>query len=573
MSQYSDFNLAGLIGNRALSKPDFPVLTVENGGKSQLEMRTYAQLWRNGHRLAWGLTRLGLKPGDSFALLMANHAEFVDAMLAAAITGTVFVPIDPRAKGEKLAFFLNNARCKGVISADYALSNLLAVREQLQSGTWIVALPSNEGSGNLAGEQGFIDYAEAFVSEAQEHPLVELGADAPMQLIFTSGTTGDPKGIVMTHSELIELAYADRRNEEAQVLRRDAIRLSRRHDCLALEGLLLLQQVRLMTSSGELERAQRLLRRLENELGGACRDEARQLAAHICLHRAEVLNAKGDRCEATASFNAGIRLCLESGDPAAILGFISLAELDALDGEFARAFSRLEEAERLMQRQQVDELVYQGRLTLVRGNLWLRQGKFDRARNLAKDWLHDSTMERAVQSELVIRFELLQSRAGQGMGEEVVDGLEQLLARVLRHGWRTVACEIQVALAEAHHGEGRRRKAQSTLLDGLALARQLGMTRIERFMSQGDSSLAGWVIIAGSGFEDSGAVTDVVQLSRRELAVLQLIAGGLANQEIADQLHISLHTVKSHAHRINVKLGVSRRTQAILRARELRLVS
>ncbi|MGH8351547.1 MAG: AMP-binding protein, partial [Pseudomonas sp.] len=113
MSVYSDLNLAGLIGNRALGNPDFQVLAVENGPGSQVETRTYRQLWKNGHQLARGLTRLGLQAGDCFALLMANHVEFVDAMVAAAITGTIFVPIDPRAKGDKLAYFLNNAQCKG----------------------------------------------------------------------------------------------------------------------------------------------------------------------------------------------------------------------------------------------------------------------------------------------------------------------------------------------------------------------------------------------------------------------------------------------------------------------------
>lgn len=59
-------------------------------------------------------------------------------------------------------------------------------------------------------------------------------------------------------------------------------------------------------------------------------------------------------------------------------------------------------------------------------------------------------------------------------------------------------------------------------------------------------------------------------ISDREQGVLELIAqGGLSNQEIADKLHISLHTVKTHARRINAKLDVKSRTQAIVRAREL----
>jgi LuxR family maltose regulon positive regulatory protein len=59
------------------------------------------------------------------------------------------------------------------------------------------------------------------------------------------------------------------------------------------------------------------------------------------------------------------------------------------------------------------------------------------------------------------------------------------------------------------------------------------------------------------------------QLSTREMAVLRLIAQGCSNQEISDQLFISLHTVKTHASHINSKLGVERRTQAVARAKEL----
>jgi LuxR family maltose regulon positive regulatory protein len=50
------------------------------------------------------------------------------------------------------------------------------------------------------------------------------------------------------------------------------------------------------------------------------------------------------------------------------------------------------------------------------------------------------------------------------------------------------------------------------------------------------------------------------------------MAMGFSNQEIADQLYISLHTVKTHARKINVKLGAKSRTQAIHRAKELMLL-
>ena len=58
-------------------------------------------------------------------------------------------------------------------------------------------------------------------------------------------------------------------------------------------------------------------------------------------------------------------------------------------------------------------------------------------------------------------------------------------------------------------------------------------------------------------------------VSNRELEVLQLMAQGLSNQEIANQLFVSLHTVKTHSSNLYSKLDVKRRTQAIQKAREI----
>jgi len=62
-------------------------------------------------------------------------------------------------------------------------------------------------------------------------------------------------------------------------------------------------------------------------------------------------------------------------------------------------------------------------------------------------------------------------------------------------------------------------------------------------------------------------------LSERELEVLQYIAEGLTNREIADRLYISLNTVKVHARNIYGKVNVNNRTQAVARARELGILS
>jgi LuxR family maltose regulon positive regulatory protein len=71
---------------------------------------------------------------------------------------------------------------------------------------------------------------------------------------------------------------------------------------------------------------------------------------------------------------------------------------------------------------------------------------------------------------------------------------------------------------------------------------------------------------------ETAVMNQVEQLSERELEVLRLIAVGLSNREIAEQLYLSPGTIKTHVHNICGKLGVSNRTQAVVHARDLKLI-
>jgi ATP/maltotriose-dependent transcriptional regulator MalT len=65
---------------------------------------------------------------------------------------------------------------------------------------------------------------------------------------------------------------------------------------------------------------------------------------------------------------------------------------------------------------------------------------------------------------------------------------------------------------------------------------------------------------------------DALGISAREYEVLELLAEGLSNKEIATRLFVSPNTIKTHLARLYEKLEVSRRTQAIHKARSLRLI-
>jgi DNA-binding NarL/FixJ family response regulator len=80
------------------------------------------------------------------------------------------------------------------------------------------------------------------------------------------------------------------------------------------------------------------------------------------------------------------------------------------------------------------------------------------------------------------------------------------------------------------------------------------------------------VVPARAAFERDEARLAQLGITPRELVVLELIAAGLSNREIAERVHVSENTVKTHASRVFDKLGARRRTQAVQLGKDLRLI-
>jgi carnitine-CoA ligase len=189
--------IANLVADRAKTNPDLDVLTFEHQGT--VETRTYQQLWENGQRLAAGLAGLGVKKGDHFALLIQNHPEFVELMVASSIIGSVFVPIDPRTRGDKLAYMLRDSGCVGAICADYSLADAVAVCGDCPDMAWTAVIGDCVPPKRTLPVHPLKDWLTASLPSPLLPVAVETEAE-PMQLMYTSGTTGDPKGIVVPHA-------------------------------------------------------------------------------------------------------------------------------------------------------------------------------------------------------------------------------------------------------------------------------------------------------------------------------------------------------------------------------------
>jgi len=191
--------LADLVALRAEQHPDLDVLTFEHlsldGGVTADEIRTYADLAENAGRIATGLSELGMEPGDRFGIMMRNHPEFVETMIAASATGTVFVPVDPRTRGEKLTYLLAASGCRGLVTTDECLAPLDRVRAELDL-EWVLALDTGEAPGDLEAAGWARPMREITEHAVGTFDVGDLDPQAPLQIMYTSGTTGDPKGIV-----------------------------------------------------------------------------------------------------------------------------------------------------------------------------------------------------------------------------------------------------------------------------------------------------------------------------------------------------------------------------------------
>ncbi len=191
--------LAHLINEKCKSSPDLDILTfvtIENNEFAD-ETRTYCELWDNGQKVAHGLDIEGMEIGQSFALIALNQPEFVDAMVGSSIAGTIFVPIDPRTKGKKLSFMLNHAECKGAIIGDYAIENLNSVIEECPLLEWVWVIGKESITKKSYRNKNF---ATVLAMSSQKIDTRVSDPDTPMQMLYTSGTTGDPKAILSPYA-------------------------------------------------------------------------------------------------------------------------------------------------------------------------------------------------------------------------------------------------------------------------------------------------------------------------------------------------------------------------------------
>ena len=162
---------------------------------------TYAQLHERSNRLANALIKLGIRKGDVVGIFSHNQDRYVEAGYSITKAGGAFIPINFRLVGHEVEYILNHNDAVAVLVDFPVLEVISSIRDRLKAKHIIVMRP--EG----ALPKGMIDYDELLDSGSADEPPVRVWEGDLVALAQTGGTTGRPKGVLITHRSALSIIY------------------------------------------------------------------------------------------------------------------------------------------------------------------------------------------------------------------------------------------------------------------------------------------------------------------------------------------------------------------------------
>lgn len=191
-----ELNVANLPFDAAERHPDRPALRFEGGGLN------YTQFAAVIRQAAAGLVALGLNPGDRVAVYLEKGFESVIALLAAAAAGGVFVPINPLLKPQQVGYILRDCDVRVLVTSGLRLGSL---RAELSNGSdlgTVVRVGDEIENTDTASPYLILPWDDFLAVEGGGNQTYGRQADDVAAILYTSGSTGSPKGVMVSHRNL-----------------------------------------------------------------------------------------------------------------------------------------------------------------------------------------------------------------------------------------------------------------------------------------------------------------------------------------------------------------------------------
>ena len=171
------------------------------GARDLERSMTFAQWNERSCRLANALLGLGLAKGDRVAILAYNCVEWCEIFAATAKAGLIALPINFRLTGRELRFITENAGASVVLVQDELLGVLENVRQELE-----IKEDRFIHFGTRPCPTGYRCYEDFLAQGSSSEPEQQVTLADPWTLMYTSGTTGNPKGVVRSHHSAVVLS-------------------------------------------------------------------------------------------------------------------------------------------------------------------------------------------------------------------------------------------------------------------------------------------------------------------------------------------------------------------------------
>jgi long-chain acyl-CoA synthetase len=185
-------------------------IAVEVQNPEGLESYTYAQLRSMAEAFAAWLVANAMPPGERIAILADNHPRWVAAYLGIIAAGGTAVPLDTAYRADQVAKLLRDSGASLLVcdSKHIGVAEAAVAGEETQLVT--TDLPASIGTGAGAPVPGQVvaDFESIFSRQVQSFAPVLREPDDVASLLYTSGTTADPKGVMLTHANLLAEAEA-----------------------------------------------------------------------------------------------------------------------------------------------------------------------------------------------------------------------------------------------------------------------------------------------------------------------------------------------------------------------------